>query len=360
MALLATAMLSSGAIAANARDVYFGSPEPGGSGGGIDPDTGAIVPGILTNTTVTSGGRTSIIVRIQNRGGQALNHVKWAAGTTAEQKSYNPLFPAPDLNDDDVIDSSLSGATVTRIFNPAGTTCDPATGASVQCEVGSLAANAAKEFQVILTPPTAPASYKIWFTASWNEGWSSTGTNADYTFALGTIDVKGAACGNGMANYFLPEEQVTLNDNSGDICNGADASVKSGGFLNANGNGGFASLKVDETGIFDGGCPVPYECFGNTVTVNILDGGTVPGKVDWTVTWYGTKSLGAVIHYFDTYSLTNLGAYKAIPLTKKNKCSASLLTDCWLSFEASKGNANPIWFKVVFRTDGNGKAGGGF
>ena len=159
-------------------------------------------------------------------------------------------------------------------------------------------------------------------------------------------------CGNGSASYFLGTENVGLDDGVSGSCRDVDASVASGAAVG--GNGGFAKMAIDADDIV---CPVGYRCFGKPVSVTILGGGPVPGGVEWTVKWYGTKTLKGVIHYGDNYA-TDATDYDVIPLSKAYKCSATLTTDCWKSTSTSSGNTKPVWIQVVFVTASNGKGGG--
>jgi hypothetical protein len=353
LALLATALLSAPALAANGRLVYFGSPiSEGGTGGGYNTD-GSLIHGTLKNTPVTANNKTAVFLEIANKDNQTLNHVKVAGGDAADGKSFNPSFlpPAGDSLPDD-----LSLAAVSILSGPAGTTC-ASSATSFECNVGTLSANASALFLIVIKAPNAEASYPYWFTGSWNEGWSSTGNNADYNFAKGTITVAADSCAGGTASWFLGTEPVVLGDGGG-TCFGANAGIKSGAALGqdpAFANGGFASVVVDNGPAVP--CPAGFKCFGSTVSVTIISGNPVPGGVEWTVTWEGTKTLKGVIHYGDAYP-TDPNDFVAIAFTKANKCTATKTTDCWKSATPSSGKVKPVSITVVFVTEGNGKGGG--
>ena len=356
LALLATAMLSSGALAANQRDVYFGSPlAEGGSGGDVDPETGALIPGHLVTNALTAGGKTATTVRIENEGGQTLNHVRFAGGAAADGKEYNLLFPEPPTT------SLPTDATFAALILLAGeAACDPDTALSFECDLGTLAPGDFVEFLVVVQAPN-PGLNPFWLTASWNEGWSSTGNNADYQFAAANLNVAAESCAGGTASYFLGHEPVILGDgdaDGGDRCFGANADIESGAALGQDpdfANGGFASVVVDDGQAVP--CPAGFRCFGSTVSVSIISGNPVPGGVEWTVTWEGTKSLRGVIHYGDNYP-TDLTDFVAIQFNKASKCSTTKLTDCWISATSSPGGVKPVSITVVFVTEGNGKGGG--
>jgi hypothetical protein len=359
LALLATGLLSSAATAANQRDVYFGSPPTLTQvfGGGFNAD-GTLDFGELINADpVTVGRKAATTLLVRNDGGQSLNHVRIAGGTAADNIIYNPLFPAPDLNNDDVADLSLPASAATIRVLEGSATCDPSSGASFECNLGTLAPNAFVKFLLIVTAPASVGPVPYWVTGSWAEGWSSTGTNADYQFAVGTLDVK-TGCGNGSSSWFLGGEQIDLDDGagtgscavSGSPATGEEAAVKSGGNLVA-GNGGFATMAIDNG--FNATCPAGYRCLGHTITATILGGDTAPGGVRWTARWYGTKTIAAVVHFTS-------GGTTIIPLSKKFKCGATptLTTNCWENVTTSSGNVKPAWVEVVWITDGNGKGGG--
>lgn len=343
LSLLVLSLGPASLLAANTRDIYFGTPESlGGSGGGFDGD-GNPVSGTLVFSPVTTGGNTVVTLLVRNDGNQTINHIKFAGGAAADGLPYNDAYPAP-------APPSLGGGTIAAIFPSAG--CDPAGGSSLMCSVGTLASGASATYTIVITPPAIAGPYHVWFTASWNEGWSSTGSNADYVFAEGDIVVATADCDTPTANYFLPGQTVGL----ASVCPGQAASVSSGAL---GGIGGFGQLGIDAG--FEAGCPAPAgsTCYGATVDAVISDGSPVPGGVQWTVTWYGIKSLKGVIHFHDDYdAIDNPDAYDVIPFSKKFQCSDKLTTNCWIDTTSSKGNADPLTFEAVFVTPNNGRAGG--
>ena len=350
LALLATAILSAPALAANGRNVYFGSPD--GTGGSYDAD-GDLVFGTLTNTRVTSNGKTAVILLVRNDDGQTLNHVKIAGGAAADTKPYNLAFNKPAGTS---LPAGASFATpLTQLSGPAGFTCSTNNSASFDCVVGTLAAGASASFLIIISAPSAGAN-PYWFTGSWNEGWASTGANADYNFAVDNLDVLAPSCNNGTASWFLGTETVNLTDgeSSADACTDTSASVRSGAALG--GSGGYAQVLFDTT---NATCPATItRCYGRTVDVKILNGAPVPGGVIWTMQFVGTKTLGGIVHYKDNYDPNNPATYDVIPLTKKFKCSATLTTNCWNTITPSGGGIKPVFVVVEFVTDGNGKGGG--
>lgn len=367
-AMLSVTLLGVGSsFAANSRDVDFGSP--GAYGGDVSGTT--LIPGALVFSPVTASsdashpGRTAVQVEIHNAGGQTLNHVKFAGGDVADVLPYNPDFtvqgtdpPAPHPSGPSFpTDTSLNA-----VFPPTG--CSYTSG-GVLCDVGTLAANTSKTYTLVFTPPqTAGEVRHIWLTASWAEGWSSSGTNADYAFAEGDIHVAAAGCTTPTSSYFLPNEIVGLASGLQTCDQAQTANVGSGKKLDPNGFGTFAQVGVDSNVATDW-CPTgfSYTCYGSTVSVEILSGDPVPGGVLWTIKWYGTKSLGGVVHFWDSYDASDplhSADYTTIPFTKKFQCSASRTTDCWVSGSllASKGNADPLWFQATFVTANNGKGGG--
>lgn len=352
-ALLGVMLLgSAGVSAANTRVVCFDTPSSSNSDCSSFSSSGAIQPGVLVFSAVTTGNRTAVQVQVRNDSGSTLNHVKFAGGDVADNLSYNPDFPNPYSTT-----SLPAGATVTAIFPAAGCTIE-STSLGFICDIGTLAAKAKATFTVVITPPATAGVYPAWFTASWNEGWSSTGSNADYTFANGNIAVTDPTCATGTANYFLPGESVVLSD-GGLTCQQERGAVGAG---QLGGNGGFGSLGIDSPTTTPA-CPAgiisaKFSCYGTTVSVVINGGVPVTGGVQWTVTWFGIKSLSGVIHYLDNYDPSKPSTYVTIPLTKKYQCSSTLLTNCWNSVTASNGSANPLWITVVFTTPNNGRGGG--
>ena len=358
--MLATALLSAPTMGANQRDIYFGSPPTATEdfGGGYNEDGSLIFGELINHDPVTVGRKAATELLVRNDGGQSVNHVRIAGGTAADDILYNPLFPAPDLNGDEVADPSLPASAATIIILEGTATCDPSSGASFECDLGTLAPGGFVKFLLVVTAPNATGLYPYWVTGSWAEGWSSTGTNADYQFAVGTLDVK-TGCGFGSSSWFLGGEQINLDEGdtsvtgcpvSGSPATGQESSVRSGGNLGA-GNGGFATMAIENG--FNATCPDGYRCLGHTITATFLGGDTAPGGVRWTARWYGTKTIAAVVHF-------NSVDTDIIPLSKKFKCGATptLTTDCWESITTSAGKVKPAWVEVVWITDGNGKGGG--
>ena len=355
-AILATTFLTIALIpglttAANSRIVYFGST--GGDYGGGFTSTGDLKFGTLTtsppNTPVTAGMKWATEVLLRNDSGSTLNHVKIAGGATTNDLPFNGLFSRPDGDSLPTADSSFA-----KVIVLEGTaTCDPDAGPGIACDVGTLAGGAFVKFLVVVTAPATANTYDWWLTASWNEGWSSTGTNADYNFATGRVDVKASNCDNGQSSYFLGTDSVNLTDGgSTGVCTTQDAAITSGATLNTNPdftNGGFAKVVIDSADIT---CPAAYKCFGKPVSVSILNGNPVPGGVQWTVTWYGTKTIKGVLHVSDDPTPT----FTPIYLTKAYKCNPpTKTTDCWNEIKTSAGNEKPVWVKVTFVTASNGK-----
>jgi hypothetical protein len=300
----------------------------------------------------TGGGRTAVTVTLENAGGQTLNHVAFAGGALATDLLYNPDYQPPN-------DPSLpDGASYAAIFPDTGCSLTGGTTnayESLFCDVGQLAAHTPVSYLLVINVPADADEYATWLTASWNEGWSTTGSNADYTFAEGSFTVGASECTTAASSYFLPAELVDL-ANGGGTCFSQTAKIKSGAALT--GSGGFATLGIDPT---YAATPCPAEihgkCYGVTVSASVLGGVTVPGGVQWSVHWTGIKSLSGIIHFGDDYA-TDDTDYFVIAFTRQNRCSATLIVNCWITAEGSKGNANPLTFDATFITPNNGRSGG--
>ena len=318
---------------------------PDGNCSAVDPKTGAITPGTMTSTPVNPGGKTATMVIVRNDDSQTLNHVTIAGGDAADNKPYNQLFLPPSPH-------SMNGLTFAAVISQStAITCDPNTSTSFECEIGTLLPTQSASFLVVINAPPDTVSHPWWVTADWNEGWSTNGTNADYTFATGAVKATNANCADGAANYFLSGDKVNVG-NGGANCGNQNANVQSRDPLT--GNGGFATLKVD--GSFAVTCPSGIRCLGNTMSASVLGGQSVPGGVQWTITIFGTKTIKGILHFADDYN-TNPTHYVNITLVKANQCSDTKPRDCWSSIETSPSGAKPSWIKVVIVTDSNGKTG---
>jgi len=373
-ALLLSTFGLGASLAANTRMVSFGSPGQGG--GGIDAGTGALVPGVLEFSPVTAGsepGRTAVDVIISNVGGQTLNHVKFAGGTVADGLPYNPSFVVQGTNPPAPLPSGKSfpaDVELNQVFPAAGCNLTIVTGEDgLLCDVGTLAAGASALYTIVFTPPHAEATTRhIWLTVSWSEGWSTTGTNADYAFAEGDIAITAASCQNPASGYFLPDDNIDLAANSGGTCQGQQASIASGDPLGEGIRGRASVLILNDGAEFLASCPseLKSKCFGVTVQASVLDGAPVDGGVEWTVRWYGIKSLSGVVHFGDNYGpapAMDPNDYTLIPFSRNNVCvDTDTVTDldCWLMKSSSPGGEKPVWFQATFRTPDNGRTGGYF
>jgi hypothetical protein len=327
------------AVAADTRTIYIG--DPGGTNGS------------LTYTPTKPGGLTAVDIQVRNDGVQTINHATLLGGAALDAAPENPLFPKP-------LDQSLpDGFTYAAVF-PADDCTISTAGDSLSCDLGTLSGGAERTYRVVIatTGPTAgtfETSYGVYLA----EG-NQTGTNQDNFYATGTITTQAAACtasGNTDANYFLPANLVSLTT--------ADCSSSTGGQNAAiaskaavGGQGSFGQLSIESTTLV---CPAGYTCYGTAVAATVLDGGPVPGGLSWTIRWFGIRSLAGVIHFHDSYVAgdPDFGDdYTIITFKQKDKCDASLPTNCWTSTASSKGNESPSWFEATFVTPTNGRAGG--
>jgi len=325
-------------------------------------------------SAATTGGRTAVTVTLANNGGQTLNHLAFAGGLTADNLPYNAAYAPPKDSQGNRIPSLPAGASYAAIFPlaaPTSTVCSLTNAVpgkdnaylGLFCDVGQLDAMTSASYLLVINVPSGAGDYYTWLTASWNEGWSTTGSNADYTFTTnGSFSVGTASCNVATSSYFLPAEIVSLASGGG-LCVNQTASIGSGEALA--GVGGGASLGIDKT--FNAlpetssspSCPSELhgKCFGVTVSATVLGGLPVPGGVQWTAHWEGIKSLSGVVHFGDNYA-NDSSDYTLIPFTKSYQCSATRITNCWVSFVGSKGNASPLTFDATFVTPNNGRGGG--
>lgn len=370
-ALLALAVMAGPGLAANTREVYIGDP-----GGAYDASLDPQPNGTLTYTQTRPGGLTAVDIEVRNEGGQTLNRADLLGGYAAETGPSNPLFPSPTY------DSLPAGLTYAAAYVIEGTgSCtrgpdgDGVADRSLVCDLGTFAAGTSKTVRVVISTPADPdgdpltpndASFPTWYGVYLNEG-NETGSNQDNFYAEGTVRTTTPVCSadqnaNRDANYFLPASTVSLSSSS---C-GAIAQEGRLASRSALGDkGAYGELSIGGP-IADG--PAGYTFYGSAVYADVLDGEPVPGGLQWTIKWYGTRSLGGVIHLWDSYVQGDLADaidpdahgddYTVIPFTKRYQCSAKLTTDCWVSTSASKGNVTPSWFEAVFVTPDNGRGGG--
>jgi hypothetical protein len=336
--LLVLAAFGGAANAATTRIIYIGDPLQAPA-----KAAGIVYPGPLTNTTTAPGGLTAVDVLVKNYGGQTINHGHLLGGAVADARPVNANFPPPDFP------SLADGYTYAAAF-PTSACSVSVDHLSVDCDMGTLTGGASFLARIVIaTPATADpgAADPYWFGAYLAEG-NATGTNQDNFFAAGSIATAGSTC-SATANYFLPSTPVDLSNTA--VCTSQTAKIKSRANLDSTGQGGFALIGVDSS--FAGVVPRGYTAFGNTISANVLGGVAVPGGLQWTIRWFGTTKLTAVVHFLDG------GGSVVIPF-KNNACSAKKTTDCVISTSSTKPNATPTWFEATFITSNNGKVGGLF
>ena len=123
-------------------------------------------------------------------------------GTAADGAPKNPNFPYP------ASPSVPAPLSIFNVYPDAGTTCEPVTGNSFSCSVGTLGAGQSVSFRVVISVPAGAPDTDVWFVAVVNES-SSSGSNRDSFFAAGTVGVGAASCAQN-ANYFVPTGIVAL------------------------------------------------------------------------------------------------------------------------------------------------------
>ena len=335
--LLALAVFGGAAQAASTRLIYIGDPAQA-----PENANGILELGPLTNSLTAPGGLTAVDILVKNYGGQTINHASLLGGEVADARPDNANFPPP---------ATLSlplGYTYVAAFPESA--CDISDeNRSLTCDIGTLIGGASFQARVVIAvPASASSGAPYWFGVFLAEG-NATGSNQDNFFAAGTINSPNATCG-ATANYFLPNTLVDLS-NVAPCGETQFAKLKSGEVLAPNGQGGFALVGVD--GDFTGVVPRGYTKFGTTISASVISGAAVPGGLQWTVRWFGTTKLTAVIHYPD------VGAPVLIPF-KNNACTDPTDTNCVVGTSSTKPNATPTWFEAVFVTPDNGKVGGLF
>jgi len=335
--LLGLAMFGGAAQAANTRLIYIGDPA-------LAPDNASGIPelGTLTNSLTAPGGLTAVDILVKNYGVQTVNHASLLGGEVADARPDNANFPPP---------ATLSlplGYTYVATFPESA--CDISDASrSVSCDIGTLVGGASFQVRVVIaTTSPAATSETYWFGAYLAEG-NATGTNQDNFFASDPSLSSASTCA-ATGNYFLPDTAISLGNV--DVCGQTQsAQLNSGLKLDENGQGGFALVAVDDT--FAGVVPKGFTKFGTTISADVIDGALVPGGLQWTVRWFGTTKLTAVIHFLDG------GGFLVIPF-KNNACVGDEDTNCVVSTNSTKPNATPTWFEAVFVTPDNGKVGGLF
>ena len=339
VALLALATLAAPASAGNTRNLYFGSPQADGGNGGSADVSGALVP----LNTVTSGGAVAVRVLLRNDGNQTLNKISFIGGALADNAPYNSLFSKPSYPSLDPDIGFLEAYPLDGA--PA---CDhPINPSQIRCYVGTLASGASAAYLIVIgTSPSAIGSQPFWLTASLNEGWSTTGTNADYFFATGSVDVGAASCSE-VASYFLANASVGLGNLSGCTQQTTISTSPVGGV------GTFARVKVGGQTSCDA---VGLRCFGDDSTATVYGGDPVPGGVLWTMRWEPLPINGkpkGVVHFLDAYYQGDTSAWVFISFGKQNQCKTASSTDCWTTITSTK-----TYFEATFRTASNGGARG--
>lgn len=362
--LVALTMLAAPAFAGNTREIYIGDP-----GGAITyTASGAEAYGTLSYSQTSPGGLTFVDIEIRNDGGQTVNHASLLGGYAADTAPVNttdPAFAPPSYQ-------SLADGLTFVVTYPGAPTCvigpdgDGVADRSLDCELGTLTAYSSQTFRVVIrTSGTTEQTFPTWFGVYLNEG-NATGSNQDNFYATGNVVTTIPTCStdpskNKDANYFLATDLVTLASSSCDSTGPLqNAAISSGSAVGGNGTYGEVSLTSLDSQCAD----IGFTCYGSAVEAHVLDGGPVPGLLQWTVRWYGVKSLSGVIHFFDTYIAgdpVHGNDYTVITFKKQDQCSATKVFDCWTMTSFSKGN-DPTgpWFEATVITPNNGRIGGSF
>ncbi len=347
VALLALATLAAPASAGNTRTLYFGSPEAdGGTGGGYTATGGLLSGDLVALNSVTAGGAIAVRVLLRNDGNQTLNKLAFIGGSLADNAAYNTLYPKPTYNS---LDSNLSFLAVYPL--DGAPTCATVEPNEIRCNVGTLSSGDAAAYLVVIkTTSAASGALPFWLTASWNEGWSTTGNNADYAFAEGSVLVGAASCSE-VASYFLANANVNITNTviSGCAQQTTITTAPLGGV------GTFANIKVG------GATPcaaVGLRCFGNDSTVSVYGGQAVAGGIEWTMRWEPLQINGkpkGVVHFLDAYYTGDSSAWVFISFNRQSECKTTTSTDCWTKITSTK-----TYFEVTFRTASNGGARGAY
>lgn len=332
-ALVAVLFVVAPASAANTRDVYFGSPSSDLAN--CDAATGYCP---LTNSLVTLGGATAIPVVIRNEGGQTLNHVVVYGGAIADQTAgTNPLFPAPTgpslpSGDSFATVYGTSLCTISSLNAPAD---------SLTCSIGQMRKHSSLTFTVVVdvnaTATTAP-----WLMVGLNEGSSSTGSNEDTFFAVGSYNQAAAPGCSLVATY---AQHVNLS--TGAFTCAQTTSLSSGTTF---GSGAPISVGLDPSNNW---CPSGITtCMAGLSLASVNGGATLSSYLLWDVTWDPTMLTSnpkGVIHFLDGYT-PGSSLYVPIYFTGKYACKTATATDCWVS---AGYNAAGL-YEVKFRTPSNG------
>lgn len=336
-ALVAVAFAIAPVSAANTRDVYFGSPSSDLAN--CDPVTGYCP---LTNSLVTQGSATAIPVVIRNEGGQTLNHVVVYGGAVADLNAgTNALFPPP------AGPSLPAGDSFAAVYGTSLCTISAvnAPGDSLSCSIGQMRKYSSISFTVVVNV-NATGSTAPWLMVGMNEGSSSTGSNEDTFYAVGSYNDAPAPSCSLVATY---AQNVNLSTRT--IAGGcAQAASLSSATTFAGGT--VVQVGLDPSNTW---CPSAIKtCMAGLSIANVDNGSTLSSYLAWDITWDPallTTTPKGVIHFLDGYDpSTNPTAYVPIYFTGKYACKNASSTDCWVS---AGYNASGL-YEVVIRTSKNG------
>jgi hypothetical protein len=386
--LVSAVMLASLAFApveaANTRVTYFGSaPCPGGAatcpggsswsfgypygtGGGFT-SSGQPIAGQNSFSPVASGSATATDIVLTNADNSTLTQIQINGGSQAPT-AYNaasvPVMPAPGdpafLNADGTVrlpslPAGLAYLAVYVVNNPSslGVSCtlSSTTGSAnlfdgLHCAIANMAAGQTVTLRVVLAAQGAASTLEPWFELGLKEGASTTGSNSDTFFSYSMLTISPASC-DSATSYFLDTQSVGLSNQTGvDNPCPQGTGVTSGSVI-----GGVGTLAVVGVRNPSQACPKSISCFGQESFASVLGGAPVPGGLQWTITWSPLPTNGnpkGVIHELANYDPSNPSTYVLIAFTGKDKCSATLTTNCWVSAGSITGG-----FQAVVRTPSN-------
>jgi hypothetical protein len=321
---------SAGALAGG-RTVYFGSPPV------VSPAPEG-VGSIRIQEPLVANQLTAFRLVVANQGTSTLTQVAIVGGSAIAASATAPAIPF-----------LTPGASFVGLLPVGAATCSfvsvAATNDGFLCTFPNLAKGGQAELQVAVRAQSTAGALRIVTAAQVKENRNDNGANPDTFYAVGeatalgdNLDSVSEFLAPGQASSVFTPAQVA-------VTNRQRTTVQAPGA--ANGQPVGITEIADPTNAF---CAAGLTCFGQAAIVSVNYGTAVLPYLEWRMDWDASllpkgynERKGGVVHVEDG------GAAVVIPV--RTACTASVVTNCVVSFEYSP---DKLTYTIIFRTPTNG------
>jgi hypothetical protein len=328
LAILTLSSSAATALAGNTRSVTVGSP----------------TDGQLPTVTVSAGESIIFPIKVANTGKQSLNNVLLVVGQDGlplvdEKDPQTAVVPQTPIN---------LPANVT--ISDGGTGGDLCTGgATLRCQIGTLAARTSFNVTVTISSTRAAAAAVIPTKAvvTVAEIGNDNGSNVDTFAAEGSLNLLAFSC-DSISAYRTNNQSKVVS-----TCAVTDP-------LETSGQSAIITLpaSLSAIGLSDNvtqACPAALgTCYGNAAVEAKIDGDTTSDTIVWVIDVKLAPGTNVNVFKVVVYHEDDAGTVTLIPLTKKDACKTATQKDCGAAQIINIDGTSIL--RVTFQTAGNGKA----